>query len=81
MTWSPVNNQYDGVNSTPINDVEMNAPFYDWDFQYFILQPVILYAPLLTRDGGTTGGVDPDTGERVNTMRLMVVPPEKGRTC
>jgi hypothetical protein len=80
VSWVPTNNQYDGVNSTPVDDVELNAPYYDWLIQYFPLSPVQLFAPLLTQDQASSG-TDPDTGERPHTMRLMVVPPERGRVC
>lgn len=81
MSWFPSNNQYDGLNSAAVNDVELNAPFYVWDFIYTGLAPVTLYAPLLT--SSPPGGVDPSDpeAERAHTMRLMVVPPEKGRVC
>lgn len=80
MSWSPTSNQYDGVNSAPVNDVELNAPFYVWDFIYTLLQPINLYAPLLTTSPGSLDPTDPEA-ERVHTMRLMVVPAEKGRVC
>jgi hypothetical protein len=81
MTWAPVNNQYDGLNSTVVNDVELNAPFYKWDLQYFSVPQIYVFPPLLTYDPG----FDPDdpTGEggRPHCMRVMIVPPEMGRCC
>lgn len=80
MSWSPANNQYDGVNSTAVNDVELNAPFYVWELVYTVLAPVKLYAPLLTSSPGSLDPTAPDE-ERAHTMRLMIVPAEKGRVC
>lgn len=80
MSWFPANNQYDGVNSSPVNDVELNAPFYIWEFVYVVLEPVKLYAPLLTTSPPSFDPEDPEA-ERAHTMRLMIVPPEKGRVC
>lgn len=80
MSWFPANNQYDGVNATPVNDVELNAPFYIWDFVYTVLSPVNLYAPLLTSSPGSLDPAHPDE-EREHCMRVMIVPPEKGKGC
>jgi len=82
MSWSPANNQYDGVNATPVNDVELNAPFYVWDLIYVGLAPVKLYSPLLTSSPGSLDPNAPEGEERAHSMRLMIVPPELGRgTC
>ena len=80
MSWFPANNQYDGVNSTFVNDVELNAPYYKWDARYTALAPVQLYAPLLTSSPGSLDPTDPDA-ERAHCMRLMIVPPERGKGC
>ena len=80
MSWFPANNQYDGVNSTVVDDVELNAPYYKWDLNYFQLEPVKLEAPLLTAVPGSYDPDDPDQ-ERRHCMRVMVVPPEKGKGC
>lgn len=80
MSWVPSNNQYDGLNSTPVNDVELDAPYYKWDFQYSSVPAFVVFPPLLTYDPG----FDPDNpdgeGER-HLMRVMFVPPERGRSC
>lgn len=80
MSWFPANNQYDGVNSAPVNYAELNAPFYIWDFIYTTVSPVVIYAPLLTSSPGGFDPTDPE-GERVHDMRVMIVPPERGRSC
>lgn len=76
MTWVPSNNQYDGINIAAINDIELNSPFYKWDFLYVVPLAPKAIAPLLTYEDEVTTGED---GVRSHFMRVMIVPPEKGR--
>jgi hypothetical protein len=62
-----------------VDDVELNAPYYDWDIQYYALSPVVLYAPLLTSQDVTGGEGEDGEVEGLHNMRVMVVPPELGR--
>lgn len=80
MTWSPSNNQYDGINSSVVNDVELNAPYYKWDLHFELLQPITIYPPMLSMVVGSYDPDDPDQ-ERTHCLRVMVVPPESGRCC
>jgi len=81
MSWYPSNNQYDGVNSVVVNDVELNAPFYKWELFYTQISPIKLYAPLLTSSPGSLDPDDPEGEARKHCMRVMIVQPERGRGC